>query len=137
MRKLKVKNLNEAKLEKLHSIFGKDVIEDDKGIYLMFEASDTEIKIGSVVAEYKKTVTSIKGYELIKDITIEVKCEKYNVSFVMHWLQEGDVVWIAHRLVNSLISVPRSSRTGSGLTAEQKQLLKEEIARYKASKKNA
>lgn len=136
MNKTKVKNVNEAKIEKLVKLFGKELIIEEDNYFVPYEVTETEIKLGKKLkATFTKDVEDMDGYELLKNITIVVTCEAQSLEFTIHWTEDHGNVWIAQRLVNALIAVPRTKRVGSGLSAEDKAKLKAELARYKEEKK--
>ena len=135
MNKLKIKNLNEAKLEKAKEVFKTGLTVEDDQAWVEYEVEDNKITVGGIEATFTKEVKDIKGFDLIKDITITVSSKHLTNDIVMHWLKNDSDVWIVHRLVNSLIAVARKSKAGSGMSKEDLAKLKAEIARYRAMKK--
>ena len=76
--KFKIKTPTEGRLAKLQEVFG---IE---GPEVEYSVTDTQIILpNGIVADYVKTVKNIKGYEILKNITIEVKVG--DKEFTLRW----------------------------------------------------
>ena len=128
--RVKVKNLNEAKEVKFQEVFGHE------GPMVGYSIDGTTITLeNGITAEFTKTVEDIEGFELLKDIKIQVVCEAKEIEFEIEWTRDHGTVWIVQRLLNNLISVPRVSGGAKGLSIEDKEKLQAEIAKYKEMKK--
>jgi hypothetical protein len=128
MTKVKIKNQTEARMDRAEEVFG------SRDEYVEYSASETQIELpNGIVAEYTKTIKDLEGYEVLKDIVIEVDVE--DKQFTLNWTQDSNVSWIVQAIVNKLIAVKRTSN-GSGLSREQREILKDERARYNAGKKS-
>ena len=123
--KTKVKNPTEARLEKAKEVFGVD------GPELEYEITDTDIVLPGVTATYSKKVKDMKGYEVLKDITIDIEVQ--DKKFQLKWTGDHGNAWIVQAVINKLITIKRTGK--GGLSTEQREKLKEERARYMASKK--
>ena len=83
MTKIKVKNLNEAKQAKLEEVFGHE------GPYVEYKIEGDTITLDNEIeATFTKEVNDVEGFDLVKEIKIEVKCPSHDVEFTMEWLED-------------------------------------------------
>ncbi len=127
--KTKIKNATEERLVKAEEVFG------TTDGYVEYDVTETQILLpNGVTANYVKTVKALKGYEILKDITIDIEILDKNINFQLKWTQDAANVWMVQAVINKLIATKRVG-SSNGMSQADRELLKIERAKYFASKK--